>query len=57
LRNIALPQLSQASDLSPANAALGPPANNGARVRTRDLASANAGFGAGFGTNFLIDAR
>jgi CSLREA domain-containing protein len=57
LSSIALPQLGQSSDLSPANAGLASLANNGGPVRTRALASANAGFDTGLSTGFVVDTR
>lgn len=57
LSNIALPQLNQASDLSPASAALGALANNGGPVRTLAPLGGNAALDAGITINALFDAR
>lgn len=51
------PQLNQGSDLTGANAGLGPLANNGGPVRTRALLGGSAAIDAGLSSGLLFDAR
>jgi CSLREA domain-containing protein len=55
--NIALPQLNFTGDVSPANTALDPLANNGGGVRTRAPRGGSSALDGGFSTNALFDAR
>lgn len=55
--NIALPQLNSTGDVSPANTALDPLANNGGPVRTRAPRGGSSALDGGFSTNAFFDAR